>query len=63
MPAAADTEEEQPMLPLPGAPSSSWAQFCQRFRALFRALFSGADPRVCVAFWLFGESMQTEAFP
>jgi battenin len=47
------------MLPLPGAPSSSWAQFRQRFRALF----SGADPRVCVAFWLFGESIQAEAIP
>ncbi|KAL4992278.1 CLN3 protein-domain-containing protein [Aspergillus falconensis] len=38
------------MLPLPGAPSSSWA----RFRAQFGALFHGADPKVCVAFWLFG---------
>ncbi|PYH44211.1 CLN3-domain-containing protein [Aspergillus saccharolyticus JOP 1030-1] len=38
------------MLPLPGAPSSSWAQF----RARLAALFHGADPRVCVAFWLFG---------
>ncbi|KAJ0422811.1 CLN3 protein-domain-containing protein [Aspergillus carlsbadensis] len=31
-------------------PSSSWA----RFRAQFAALFHGADPKVCVAFWLFG---------
>ncbi|KAE8378336.1 CLN3 protein-domain-containing protein [Aspergillus bertholletiae] len=38
------------MLPLPGAPSSSWA----RFRERLSASFSGADPRVCVAFWLFG---------
>ncbi|KAL4971812.1 CLN3 protein-domain-containing protein [Aspergillus desertorum] len=38
------------MLPLPGAPSSSWA----RFRAQLGALFHGADPKVCVAFWLFG---------
>lgn len=38
------------MLPLPGTPSASWA----RFRARLSALFSGADPRVCVAFWLFG---------
>ncbi|KAL3445120.1 CLN3 protein-domain-containing protein [Aspergillus insuetus] len=40
----------KPMLPLPGSPSSSWA----RFRAQFAALFHGADPKVCVAFWLFG---------
>ncbi|KAF7594053.1 G1/S-specific cyclin cln3 [Aspergillus hancockii] len=38
------------MLPLPGSPSSSWA----RFRERLGTLFSGADPRVCVAFWLFG---------
>lgn len=38
------------MLPLPGAPSASWA----RFRAQLGALFQGADPKVCVAFWLFG---------
>ncbi|GES57111.1 protein btn1 [Aspergillus terreus] len=38
------------MLPLPGAPSSSWAQFRQRLAATFH----GADPRVCIAFWLFG---------
>ncbi|KAE8352666.1 protein btn1 [Aspergillus coremiiformis] len=42
--------EETPMLPLPGAPSSSWA----RFRERLGAIFSGADPRVCIAFWLFG---------
>ncbi|KAL2850560.1 CLN3 protein-domain-containing protein [Aspergillus pseudoustus] len=41
---------EEPMLPLPGSPSSSWA----RFRAQLAALFHGADPKVCVAFWLFG---------
>lgn len=40
------------MLPLPGAPSSSWA----RFRERFKAIFSGADPRVCIAFWLFGKN-------
>lgn len=39
------------MLPLPGAPSSSWARFCERLKAIF----SGADPRVCIAFWLFGK--------
>ncbi|PWY89413.1 CLN3-domain-containing protein [Aspergillus sclerotioniger CBS 115572] len=42
--------EEQSMLPLPGAPSSSWS----RFRERFGALFHGADPRVCIAFWLLG---------
>ncbi|KAL4803570.1 batten's disease protein Cln3 [Aspergillus unguis] len=41
---------EEQMLPLPGTPSSSWA----RFRAQFGALFQGADPKVCIAFWLFG---------
>ncbi|KAL9603173.1 MAG: hypothetical protein Q9219_001376 [cf. Caloplaca sp. 3 TL-2023] len=38
------------MLPLPGSPSSSWAMFTARLRAIF----SGADVRVCTAFWLFG---------
>ncbi|OAP57947.1 protein btn1 [Fonsecaea erecta] len=37
-------------LPLPGSPSSSWAIFLERLKQSF----SGADPRVCVAFWLFG---------
>ncbi|PGH05751.1 protein btn1 [Blastomyces parvus] len=41
---------DAPMLPLPCASSSSWANF----RGRFRALFNGADPRVCAAFWLFG---------
>ncbi|KAI9373860.1 batten's disease protein Cln3 [Aspergillus egyptiacus] len=41
---------EVSMLPLPGAPSSSWA----RFRAQLASLFHGADPKVCLAFWLFG---------
>ncbi|KAL4933458.1 CLN3-domain-containing protein [Aspergillus undulatus] len=41
---------DERMLPLPGSPSSSWA----RFRAQLGALFQGADPKVCVAFWLFG---------
>ncbi|KAL5003574.1 CLN3 protein-domain-containing protein [Aspergillus recurvatus] len=36
--------------PNESAPSSSWA----RFRAQLGALFHGADPKVCVAFWLFG---------
>ncbi|PGH23485.1 hypothetical protein AJ80_02439 [Polytolypa hystricis UAMH7299] len=49
--ATTPTSEVHPqMLPLPGAPDFSWAGF----RARFRALFSGADPRVCSAFWLFG---------
>ncbi|KAI9870732.1 MAG: G1/S-specific cyclin cln3, partial [Pleopsidium flavum] len=38
------------MLPLPGAPASSWAMY----RARFKATFDGADARVCIAFWLFG---------
>lgn len=39
-------------LPLPGSPSSSWGMY----KARLRAVFAGANPRVCVAFWLFGES-------
>lgn len=40
-------------LPLPGSPSSSWAIFRERLRQTF----NGADPRVCIAFWLFGEQI------
>ncbi|KAI0025945.1 BTN1 protein [Xylariomycetidae sp. FL0641] len=38
------------LLPLPGAPSSSWAMYKARFAALFRH----ADTAVMIAFWLFG---------
>lgn len=38
------------MLPLPGSPASSWAMYRARLAAIFR----GAEPRVCSAFWLFG---------
>ncbi|KAI9733683.1 MAG: G1/S-specific cyclin cln3 [Cirrosporium novae-zelandiae] len=38
------------ILPLPCSPSSSWAMYRERLRAIF----NGADPRVCTAFWLFG---------
>ncbi|KAG9185302.1 hypothetical protein G6011_07846 [Alternaria panax] len=38
------------LLPMPGSPASSWAVY----RARFKAVFHGADPRVCTAFWLFG---------
>ncbi|KAL2265837.1 hypothetical protein VTJ83DRAFT_6937 [Remersonia thermophila] len=37
-------------LPLPGAPSSSWAAY----RARIASMFAGTDGRVVVAFWLFG---------
>ncbi|RPB13051.1 batten's disease protein Cln3 [Morchella conica CCBAS932] len=37
-------------LPVPGSPSSSLAAYKSRIRAAF----IGANPRVCVAFWLFG---------
>ncbi|ETN43780.1 protein btn1 [Cyphellophora europaea CBS 101466] len=37
-------------LPLPGSPGTSWSTFRERFRQTF----NGADPRVCIAFWLFG---------
>ncbi|KAI4933877.1 battenin CLN3 protein [Alternaria infectoria] len=35
---------------MPGSPASSWAVY----RARLKAVFHGADPRVCAAFWLFG---------
>ncbi|KAH8904098.1 batten's disease protein Cln3 [Coniochaeta sp. PMI_546] len=38
------------LLPLPGAPSSSWALYRARFYSIFR----NADTSVLVAFWLFG---------
>jgi battenin len=37
-------------LPLPGSPASTWASFSARLKHIFH----GADPRVCIAFWLFG---------
>lgn len=40
------------MLPLPGAPASSWAMY----RARLKAAVDGADARVCIAFWLFGKT-------
>jgi len=40
-------------LPLPGSPGSSWPMFKERMRQLF----AGASPRVCIAFWLFGQLM------
>lgn len=39
------------MLPLPGAPSSSWALFRQRLATMSE----GVDKRVVGSFWLFGE--------
>ncbi|KAF1917054.1 batten's disease protein Cln3 [Ampelomyces quisqualis] len=38
------------LLPMPGSPASSWATY----RARLKAVFDGADARVCLAFWLFG---------
>ncbi|KAH8792139.1 protein btn-1 [Hyaloscypha sp. PMI_1271] len=38
------------LLPLPGAPGSSWAVY----KARLRAIFQGADASVLIAFWLFG---------
>jgi hypothetical protein len=37
-------------LPMPGSPGSSWAAY----RARLKAVFDGADARVCAAFFLFG---------
>jgi hypothetical protein len=44
------TATPMPLLPMPGSPAASWAVY----RARLRAVFDGADPRVCAAFWLFG---------
>ncbi|KAI9681288.1 MAG: battenin CLN3 protein [Caeruleum heppii] len=38
------------MLPPPGSPAASWGTY----RASLYNVFRGADPRVCLAFWLFG---------
>ncbi|KAK4032042.1 batten's disease protein Cln3 [Parachaetomium inaequale] len=38
------------LLPLPGAPSSSWAVYRARLASVFR----GSEGRVIAAFWLFG---------
>jgi battenin len=38
------------LLPLPGAPSSSWALY----RARLASLFQNTEVSVLVAFWLFG---------
>ncbi|QDS74108.1 battenin CLN3 protein [Venturia effusa] len=35
---------------MPGTPSASWPLY----KARLKAVFDGADPRVCAAFWLFG---------
>jgi battenin len=45
------------MLPIPGAPGSSWERYSAKLRqygSKLRAPFLGADPKVLVAFWLFG---------
>jgi battenin len=43
------------LLPLPGAPSTSWALYRARLASVFR----GADVSVIVAFWLFGASLSS----
>ncbi|RDI82034.1 Ribosome-interacting GTPase 1 [Venturia inaequalis] len=35
---------------MPGSPSATWPLY----KARLKAVFHGADPRVCAAFWLFG---------
>lgn len=40
----------RPMLPMPGTPGATLS----RYKARLAAVFQGADPRVCLAFWLFG---------
>lgn len=46
-------------LPMPGAPSASLALY----RARLRAAFAGANPRVCAAFFLFGEPVPPALLP
>lgn len=47
------------LLPLPGAPSSSWALYRARLLSIFRH----ADTSVIVAFWLFGTSSAHTPLP
>ena len=47
------------MLPLPGTPASTWAMY----RARLAAVFADADPRVCLAFWLFGKYLRHPHLP
>jgi len=47
------------LLPLPGAPSSSWALYRARFASIFR----NADTSVMVAFWLFGAAPSQALHP
>lgn len=47
------------MLPMPGAPSSSWALFRQRLRQQLE----GVDWSVAVAFWLFGIMHSSNLLP
>ena len=46
------------MLPLPGSPSATWGMY----RVRLAALFEGADPNVCIAFWLFGKLMPVKVY-
>ncbi len=47
------------LLPLPGAPSSSW----HHYRARASNVFRGVDARVIAAFWLFGAFVLFAFFP
>jgi len=53
-PVAAPAPAPMP-LPMPGSPSASRELYWARLKAVFK----GADPRVCAAFWLFGMSGPT----
>lgn len=37
---------------MPGTAGASWSGY----KARFQAIFHGADPKVLIAFWLFGKS-------
>jgi battenin len=43
------------MIPMPGTPGFSW----QRLSARVQGKFEGADLKVCIAFWLFGNFQNT----
>lgn len=44
---------------MPGTAGASWSGY----KARFRAIFHGADPKVLVAFWLFGTATSCLHFP
>lgn len=58
MTSASRSPSSSGLLPMPGTPSSSWAVY----RARLRAILSHSDLAVVVAFWLFGASSKKTPF-